>query len=140
MISSRLGFLPGTTAAAIARAACRASGASRAGLWRSPLLLLEETTSAAAFRIKAVQILAAQAEEYVTKRVEELSSGMLAQHRFLALCSQRMRRIAGEARAAVAAAGVQNGHSEPAKAAANQTQPCRLPVEMPLKKAPTLQP
>ena len=69
---SRLRFPPGTTAAAIARAACRASGASRAGLWRSPLLLLEETTSAAAFRIKAVQILAAQAEEYVTKRVEEL--------------------------------------------------------------------
>ena len=33
---SCLSFLPGTTAAAIARAACRASGASRAGPWRSP--------------------------------------------------------------------------------------------------------
>ncbi len=29
---------------------------------------------------------------------------------------------------------------EPAKAAANHTQPCRLPEAMPLKKAPTLQP
>lgn len=28
----------------------------------------------------------------------------------------------------------------PAKAATNQTHPCKLPVEMPEKKAPTLQP
>lgn len=33
-----------------------------------------------------------------------------------------------------------NPSAEPAKAAANHAQPCRLPLEMPEKNAPTLQP